>query len=94
MTLPSQLVLWVMLAEPTGEMHGLGLCAVAELPSGMVHPIQADTRHLSGEPALRAAFFSLCATGQYAEGRRLTAQWTRGRIVCGVLSRSPQAIGP
>ncbi len=41
MTLPTQLVLRAMLAEPTEEMYGLQIGHVAELPSGTIHPILA-----------------------------------------------------
>ena len=41
MTLPKQLVLRAMLAEPTQEMYGLQICQAAELPSGTIHPILA-----------------------------------------------------
>jgi len=41
MTLPTQLVLRVLLAEPTKEMYGLQICAAAGLPSGTIHPILA-----------------------------------------------------
>ena len=41
MTLPTQLVLRAMIAEPTREMYGLELGQTAELPSGTVHPILA-----------------------------------------------------
>lgn len=41
MTLPTQLVLWAMLAEPTQEMYGLQIGQAAELPSGTTHPILA-----------------------------------------------------
>lgn len=41
MTLPTQLVLRAMLAEPTLEMYGLQICQAAELPSGTIHPILA-----------------------------------------------------
>jgi len=41
MTLPTQLVLRVMLAEPTEEMYGLQIGQAAELPSGTIHPILA-----------------------------------------------------
>lgn len=34
MTLPTQLVLRAMLAEPTQEMYGLQISQAAELPSG------------------------------------------------------------
>jgi PadR family transcriptional regulator, regulatory protein PadR len=41
MTLPTQLVLRVLLAEPTREMYGLQVCEAAGLPSGTIHPILA-----------------------------------------------------
>ena len=41
MTLPTQLVLRAMLAEPTREMYGLQIGQAAELPSGTIHPILA-----------------------------------------------------
>jgi PadR family transcriptional regulator PadR len=41
MTLPTQLVLRAMLAEPTQEMYGLQIGQTAELPSGTIHPILA-----------------------------------------------------
>jgi DNA-binding PadR family transcriptional regulator len=41
MTLPTQLVLRALLAEPTREMYGLQICHEAGLPSGTIHPILA-----------------------------------------------------
>ena len=41
MTLPTQLVLRAMLADPTAEMYGLQIGQAAELPSGTIHPILA-----------------------------------------------------
>jgi PadR family transcriptional regulator, regulatory protein PadR len=41
MTLPTQLVLRTLLAEPTQEMYGLQICEAAGLPSGTIHPILA-----------------------------------------------------
>ncbi|MGH3934997.1 MAG: PadR family transcriptional regulator [Pseudonocardiaceae bacterium] len=41
MTLPTQLVLRAMLAEPTQEMYGLQIGQAAGLPSGTIHPILA-----------------------------------------------------
>jgi PadR family transcriptional regulator PadR len=41
MTLPTQLVLHTLLAEPTREMYGLQICSAAGLPSGTIHPILA-----------------------------------------------------
>lgn len=39
MTIPTQLVLRALLAEPTQEMYGLEICSAAGLPSGTIHPI-------------------------------------------------------
>ncbi len=41
MTLPTQLVLRALLADPTREMYGLEIGEAAELVSGTVHPILA-----------------------------------------------------
>jgi DNA-binding PadR family transcriptional regulator len=41
MTIPVQLVLRAMLAEPAREMYGLQICQAAGLPSGTIHPILA-----------------------------------------------------
>jgi PadR family transcriptional regulator PadR len=41
MTLPTQLVLRALLAEPAQEMYGLQICNAAGLPSGTIHPILA-----------------------------------------------------
>lgn len=41
MTIPVQLVLRALLAEPTREMYGLQVCQAAGLPSGTIHPILA-----------------------------------------------------
>jgi len=41
MTIPVQLVLRAMLADPAQEMYGLQICAEAGLPSGTIHPILA-----------------------------------------------------
>ena len=41
MTIPVQLVLRALLAEPGQEMYGLQICADAGLPSGTIHPILA-----------------------------------------------------
>jgi DNA-binding PadR family transcriptional regulator len=46
MTLPTQLVLRALLAEPTQEMYGLQICTEAGLPSGTIHPILARLEHL------------------------------------------------
>lgn len=41
MTLPTQLVLRALIADPAEEKYGLELGRLAELPSGTVHPILA-----------------------------------------------------
>jgi PadR family transcriptional regulator PadR len=41
MTLPTQLVLRALLEQPTRELYGLELCALAGLASGTIHPILA-----------------------------------------------------
>jgi PadR family transcriptional regulator, regulatory protein PadR len=41
MTIPTQIVLRTLLAEPTREMYGLQICEQAGLPSGTIHPILA-----------------------------------------------------
>jgi PadR family transcriptional regulator, regulatory protein PadR len=41
MTLPTQLVLRTLLADPAQEMYGLQICSEAGLPSGTIHPILA-----------------------------------------------------
>jgi PadR family transcriptional regulator, regulatory protein PadR len=41
MTLPTQLVLRALVNDPTREMYGLEICALAGLPSGTIHPILA-----------------------------------------------------
>jgi PadR family transcriptional regulator, regulatory protein PadR len=41
MTLPTQLVLRVLMAEPSAELYGLQICTEAGLPSGTIHPILA-----------------------------------------------------
>jgi PadR family transcriptional regulator PadR len=41
MTLSTQLVLKVLLAEPTQEMYGLQIGRATGLPSGTIHPILA-----------------------------------------------------
>lgn len=41
MTIPTQLVLRVLLEEPTREVYGLQICEKAGLPTGTIHPILA-----------------------------------------------------
>jgi hypothetical protein len=44
MTLPTQLVLRALLAEPTQEMYGLQICEQAGLPSGTITRSWPDWR--------------------------------------------------
>lgn len=48
MTVPTQLVLRVLLGEPAHEMHGLQICEQAGLPFGAIHPILARLEHEHG----------------------------------------------
>ena len=41
MTIPTQLVLRALLADPSKELYGVEVGAAAGLPSGTVHPILA-----------------------------------------------------
>ncbi len=41
MTIPTQLVLRTLLADPAREMYGLQICTESGLPSGTIHPILA-----------------------------------------------------
>lgn len=53
MTIPTQLVLRALLAEPAREMYGLQICTAAGLPSGTIHPILARLEHEYGWLASR-----------------------------------------
>jgi len=46
MTLPTQLVLRALLADPAQEKYGLQICAEARLPSGTIHPILGRLENL------------------------------------------------
>ena len=75
MTIPTQLVLQALLADPTAELYGVEIGTVAGLPSGTVHPILARLEGLgwlksrwedinprvAGRPARR--YYRLTATG-------------------------------
>lgn len=41
MTMPTRLVLYVLIDDPDREMYGLEICGAAGLPSGTIHPILA-----------------------------------------------------
>jgi DNA-binding PadR family transcriptional regulator len=75
MTIPTQLVLQALLADPTAELYGVEIGTAAGLPSGTVHPILARLEGLgwlesrwedinprvAGRPARR--YYRLTATG-------------------------------
>lgn len=46
MTLPTQLVLQLLLEDPSREMYGLEICAAAGLPSGTIHPLLARLQNV------------------------------------------------
>lgn len=46
MTLPTQLVLRVLMTDPARELYGLQICGEAGLPSGTIHPILARLERL------------------------------------------------
>jgi DNA-binding PadR family transcriptional regulator len=90
MTIPTQLVLRALLADPAREMYGVEIGDAAELPSGTVHPILArleaagwlesrweevDVREV-GRPARR--YYRLTSQG-VAEARDALAQAYRSR---------------
>ena len=78
MTIPTQLVLHALLADPTAELYGVEIGAAAGLPSGTVHPILARLEGLgwlasrwedinpraAGRPARR--YYRLTADGARA----------------------------
>lgn len=90
MTLPTQLVLRALLADPGQELYGLEIGEAAGLPSGTVHPILArlegmgwvesrwedvDPRE-AGRPARR--YYRVTANGA-VEARDALARAYRGR---------------
>jgi DNA-binding PadR family transcriptional regulator len=48
MTIPTQLVLRALLANPTHEKYGLQICSEAGLPTGTIHPILARLENEHG----------------------------------------------
>lgn len=92
MTIPTQLVLRALLADPTRELYGVEIGAEAGLPSGTIHPILArlegvhwvESRwedvdpHAEGRPARR--YYRLTASGVEA-ARQALARAYRGRRV-------------
>jgi PadR family transcriptional regulator, regulatory protein PadR len=89
MTLSTQLVLRVLLAEPTQEMYGLQICTEAGLPSGTIHPILARleglgwlessweddaSAHKEGRP--RRRYYKLTSDGAERAGTALARATT------------------
>ena len=99
MTLPTQLVLRTLLADPTQEKYGLQICSEAGLPSGTIHPILARfenlgwlesswedeaSAHAEGRPARR--YYRLTEDG--AESTRIAlAQATTSVSTIGLRTR-------
>jgi PadR family transcriptional regulator, regulatory protein PadR len=75
MTLPTQLVLRVLLADPGQEMYGLQICTEAGLPSGTIHPILA---RLEGLGWLESHWEDSTAAHSEGRPRRRYYQLTRG----------------
>jgi PadR family transcriptional regulator PadR len=67
MTIPTQLVLRALLAEPAMEMYGLEICAAAGLQSGTIHPILA---RLEGVGWLESQWESINPTEEGRPRRR------------------------
>jgi len=99
MTLATQLVLGVLLADPAGDHYGLELSAEAGLPSGTIHPILARLEGLGwvesewedidprveGRPARR--YYRLSATG--AESARVALARVPRRRATATLRPAP-----
>jgi PadR family transcriptional regulator, regulatory protein PadR len=99
MTLPTQLVLRAMLADPSQEMYGLQICAEAGLPSGTIHPILARLEGLGwlesrwedaspreeGRP--RRRYYALTAGGTEAARTALARATTPISAIAGLRAR-------
>lgn len=92
MTIPTQLVLEILLEDPTRELYGLEIGQTAGLPSGTVHPIlarleavgwlesrweQVDPR-AEGRPARR--YYRLTANGVVAAAAALSRAHRPARL--------------
>lgn len=92
MTIPTQLVLETLLADPTRELYGLEIGQTAGLPSGTVHPIlarleavgwlassweQIDPRE-QGRPARR--YYRLTGNGVQAARAALARAYRPARL--------------
>lgn len=102
MTLPTQLVLRALLAEPTHEFYGLQICEASGLASGTIHPILARLERIAwlesrwedidpvkeGRP--RRRYYRLTEDG--AESARVAISQARAQVtVQGALR--PRALG-
>jgi DNA-binding PadR family transcriptional regulator len=100
MTLPTQLVLRVLLAQPAQEMYGLQICTEAGLPSGTIHPILARleglgwlesrwedgaSAHAEGRP--RRRYYRLTTEGAEHARSALARATTRVGAIAGLLAR-------
>lgn len=88
MTIPTQLVLRALLAEPSKELYGVEIGQAAGLPSGTVHPILArleavgwlESRwedidpHAEGRPARR--YYRLTTDGMELARRALARAYS------------------
>jgi DNA-binding PadR family transcriptional regulator len=92
MTIPTQLVLETLLADPTRDLYGLQIGQLAGLPSGTVHPILARLEGVGwleshweridpraeGRPARR--YYRLTGTGAAAARQALARAYRPARL--------------
>ena len=103
MTIPTQLVLRALLADPTRELYGIEIGDAAGLPSGTVHPIlarlegagwlesnweQIDPR-TAGRPARR--YYHLTSDGMES-ARDALARAYRGRAAAPTINPLPEPL--
>ena len=101
MTLPTQLVLRALLAEPAEEMYGLQICTEAGLPSGTIHPILArleglgwlessweDTARAHSEGRPRRRYYRLTADGAERARIALARATTPVNAIAGLRPRA------
>jgi DNA-binding PadR family transcriptional regulator len=94
MTKPVQLVLRVLLTEPTRETYGLQVCRAAGLPSGTIHPILA---RLEGLGWLESRWED-ALPGEEGRPRRRSYYWSmdgaeRARIALAQAATSTASLG-
>ena len=97
MTIPTQLVLRALLAEPTRELYGLEIGSEAGLPSGTIHPILARLEGVrwvesrwedvdpraEGRPARR--YYRLTSSGVEHARQALARAYRGKRAIHGVI---------